>query len=317
MGFAVSACSNDSNGGIKAKDEINVFTGTPGKNGEVLAVKFDDTSNARPQQGVEFADVVYVTQVEAGLTRLMAIYSSNYPETIGPIRSARISDIDILANYGRVGFAYSGSQSKMRPILKAANLEIMSAERNSKKIFPTDPNRTPPYAMMLHPNLLLEKYGELQSARSVGWKHGKGSESAALIDSVDVRWPNAHYQIRWDGKMKRFILWHNGKPNLAASGIQLGGATMVIQLVEIHPSEFGDRFGGITPKSTVIGNGQGYLLRDGGIVPVRWSRTDATSPTEWRLADGSEAYFAPGQVWFFLTDREPEIATKPVTNPSK
>ena len=87
---------------------VNALTGLPGENGRVLAVKFDDTTFAHPQQGVEGADVVFVTQVEAGLTRLMAIYSSQYPEVIGPIRSARISDIDILAQFGRVGFAYSG-----------------------------------------------------------------------------------------------------------------------------------------------------------------------------------------------------------------
>ena len=80
---------------------VNALTGLPGENGRVLAVKFDDTTFAHPQQGVESADVVFVTQVEAGLTRLLAIYSSQYPEVIGPIRSARISDIDILAQIGR------------------------------------------------------------------------------------------------------------------------------------------------------------------------------------------------------------------------
>ena len=59
--------------------ERNVFTGKPGNNGKVLAVKFDDTSYAHPQQGLESADIVFVTQVEAGLTRVMGIYSSQYP----------------------------------------------------------------------------------------------------------------------------------------------------------------------------------------------------------------------------------------------
>ena len=95
----LSSCSLVS-GGEQSRPEIerNVLTGLPGSNGKVLAVKFDDTVYAHPQEGIEYADVVFVTQVEAGLTRVMGIYSSNYPEILGPVRSARISDIDILAH---------------------------------------------------------------------------------------------------------------------------------------------------------------------------------------------------------------------------
>ena len=102
----------------------NFFTGLAGENKQILVVKIDDTNAAHPQIGVESADVVYVEQVEGGLTRLAAIYTSKLPPLIGPIRSARISDIELLAQFGRVGFAYSGAQSKMRPVIAAANLEI-------------------------------------------------------------------------------------------------------------------------------------------------------------------------------------------------
>ncbi len=79
----------------KPEPERNILTGEVGSNGKVIAIKFDDTRAAHPQEGVESADVVVISQVEAGLTRLMGIYSSNYPEQVGPVRSARISDIDI------------------------------------------------------------------------------------------------------------------------------------------------------------------------------------------------------------------------------
>lgn len=73
-------------------------------------VKIDDTPPAHPQAGLEDADVVYIEQVEGGLTRLAAVFSSNIPTVIGPVRSARISDIEILKQFGRVAFAYSGAQ---------------------------------------------------------------------------------------------------------------------------------------------------------------------------------------------------------------
>ncbi|MFM8752371.1 MAG: DUF3048 domain-containing protein [Actinomycetota bacterium] len=285
--------------------ERNVLTGLPGANGKVLAVKFDDTTYSHPQQGVESADVVFVTQVEAGLTRLMGIYSSNYPELLGPVRSARISDIDILAQFGKVGFLYSGSQKKLRPVLSAANLVNLSAERNPPSIYFNDTARTQPYAMMVKPNLLLEKANEVSTVQSIGWSHGARPSSAKKIAAVSIRWPNAIYKATWSKMDKRFLLDHDNKPNLATTGDQLGSPMMVIQMVTIKPSEYGDKFGGVTPKTTVTGSGAAYLLRNGTMTKVKWNRPTAQSPTQWLLEDGTEAKFQRGQVWFFLTDQEP------------
>lgn len=84
------------------KDVVtNSLTGIEGVDGPVLVVKIDDTTFAHPQVGLKSADVVYIEQVEGGLTRLAAVFSSNIPALIGPVRSARISDIELLAQYGK------------------------------------------------------------------------------------------------------------------------------------------------------------------------------------------------------------------------
>ena len=309
----LSSCSLVS-GGEQAQPEIerNVLTGLPGSNGKVLAVKFDDTVYAHPQEGVEFADVVFVTQVEAGLTRVMGIYSSIYPEILGPVRSARISDIDILAQFGKVGFLYSGSQSKLRPVLSASNIVNLSAERNPPSIYFNDPGRTAPYAMMVKPNLLLEKASEVESVKSVGWKHGVRATSAKKILSATIRWPNAVYKAMWNKSERRFVLDHDKKANLAASGEQLGSPMMVIQIASISPSEYGDKFGGVTPKTTVTGTGTGYLLRNGSVTKAIWERATPEAPTTWTLEDGTDAFFQRGQVWIFLTDQQPEFEFAPI-----
>jgi len=292
--------------------ERNIFTGLPGNNGKVLAVKFDDTTYSHPQQGLESADIVFVTQVEAGLTRVMGIYSSQYPEVLGPVRSARISDIDILAQFGRVGFLYSGAQSKLRPVISNSNIINLSAERNPPTIYFNDPERTPPYAMMVKPNLLLDKAEDVVTARSIGWEHGERATSAKKIVSATINWPNAVYKATWSKIEKRFLLDHDNKPNFAKSGQQLGSPMMVIQITTIKPSEYGDKFGGVTPKTTVTGSGYGYLLRNGSVTRVSWERPTAEAATRWTLEDGSTAYFQRGQVWIFLTDQEPEFEYRPI-----
>jgi hypothetical protein len=311
LSLFLSSCASLPFAEEKIEIERNLYTNLPGSSGKVFAVKFDDTSAAHPQDGVESADIVYITEVEAGFTRLMGIYSSNYPEVLGPIRSARISDLSILGEYGKIGYLYSGAQSKMRPVISAANLVNLSAERNPPSIYFNEPSRRSPYSMMVRPNLLLEKAGDVELAKEPGWQHGARAEDAKKIISAEIEWANASYEAAWSVEEKRFLLKHNGKANIASSGIQLGSPMMVIQMVKISPSEYGDKFGGVTPKSEVIGSGHGYLLRNQRVVKVLWNRASLSEPTTWSLEDGSPAYFARGQLWFFLTDNEPKFTYLP------
>jgi len=165
--------------------------------------------------------------------------------------------------------------------------------------------------MMVRPNLLLEKAGDVELAKEPGWQHGARAEDAKKIISAEIEWPNASYEALWSVDEKRFLLKHNGRANIASSGIQLGSTMMVIQMVKISPSEYGDKFGGVTPKSEVIGSGHGYLLRNQRVVKALWNRASLSEPTTWSLEDGSPAYFSPGQIWFFLTDNEPKFTYLP------
>jgi hypothetical protein len=298
---------------IPEKAATNVLSGREGINGPVLAVKIDDTNPAHPQIGIEDADVVYIEQVESGLTRLMAIFSSRIPERVGPVRSARISDIDILSQYGKVAFAYSGAQSKLLPIISQANLLDLGAQRQSPTIYTTDPARIQPYAMVLRADLLMarivEKQYEIDSARSVGFIFGDEPKDGKPTDEVVIDWPAATYKAQWSESEKRWFLYHNGRINSAESGIILGPTTLVIQMVSITPSEFGDKFGGVTPFSETVGEGKAYVLRNGKRFAGTWTRSDANSGTTFSLLDGEEIKFAPGQVWVALTDREPKFTS--------
>ena len=94
------------------------FTGEPVPSlNRVLAVKIDNVVYARPQTGLARADIVYVLPVEGGLSRLMAIFSSRYPPVVGPVRSAREDDLQLLRQFGRPAFAYSGATPRLLPYI--------------------------------------------------------------------------------------------------------------------------------------------------------------------------------------------------------
>jgi len=296
---------------------FSVLSGREGTNGKVLVVKIDDTRMAHPQIGVEDADVVYIEQVEGGLTRLAAVFSSIIPTRIGPVRSARISDIEIISQYGHVAFAYSGAQKKLLPVISAANLQDLGAQREGAAIFTTDPTRTPPYAMVLRADLLFQKITEkgyeVAVAKNVGSVFGALQSGGVPVSQVEMHWPAARYLAQWSDDDQRWLLSHNGVVDVADSGINLGPTTLVIQMVSITNSEYKDKFGGVTPFSQTIGTGKAYVLRDGQSFICTWNRLFADSGTTFTLADGTPMNFAPGQIWFALTDREPDFTSPPAT----
>jgi hypothetical protein len=297
---------------VSTNSEVNSLTNLPGKDGPVLAVKIDDTPPAHPQIGIESADVVYIEQVEGGLTRIAAIFSNKIPKAIGPIRSARISDIDLLAQYGKVGFAFSGAQSKFEPVIAAANLYNLSAERNPPTIYYRDLNRSEPTNMFLDANSLLKKSitdegKEISISKPMGWKFGQAPTTGKTILSAKISWPTSKYEVSWSANEKRWLLSVDGKPDLDGNGRQLGSPTFVVQKVSITDSIYHDKVGGITPFSNTVGSGTGYLLRDGQAFSVTWSRPDSSSGTTWTLPDGQIANFATGQIWIALSEGLPKF----------
>jgi hypothetical protein len=294
----------------------NYLTGLPGTNGKVLAVKIDDTMEAHPQIGIEAADLVYVEQVESGLTRLLALYTSEYPEFIGPIRSARISDIDLLAPFGKVAFAYSGSQTKMRPVLAEANLNILSAERNPPSIFARDESRVSPVNMILYIEKLFQQASNklkmsLISLPSSPWLFGESSKLATPVKSAKITWPNAKYEVIWNSESKCWNLIQNDSVEVTTSGSNLCIQNAIIQKVKIEPSIYGDKFGGITPISQTVGSGKAVLLRDGKYLNLSWQRDDATQFTKWFDDQGERMKITPGKTWVFLAESDPILTLQP------
>lgn len=293
---------------------VNSISGLPGGDGPVLVVKIDDTRQAHPQIGLENADIIYIEQVEGGLTRLAAIFSSKIPTHIGPVRSARISDIELLEQYGNVAFAYSGAQEKLRPVIEAANLEDLGAQRQSSTIYTTDATRIQPYAMVLRADLLMEQIAAkglpVVVSQSMGWNFGSAPDAGIEITSAHLSWPASSYDAHWSQEEGRWLLDHSGAPNIAASGKRLGASTLVIQLVSITDSIYKDKVGGVTPFSATVGVGRGYILRDGKAFEANWSRENSASGTTWRTPMGEEIAFAQGQIWVALTDKEPVFAQK-------
>ena len=274
----------------------------------VYVVKIDDTREAHPQIGINQADVVYIEQVEGGLTRLAAIFSSTLPPEIGPVRSARISDIELLAQYGKVAFLYSGAQSKFRPVLKNANLIDLSAEHESPKLYSRKAGRLAPVDMVINTEELIritnERNLDIAKSKNMGWNFGKREKiQGKPVLSATIKWPAAKYQVSWNGK--GWAVAQNNSPEFDSDGKVVAPKTFVIQKVTITDSEYHDKVGGVTPFSATVGSGEAWILRDGFAIAGSWSRVTESDGTKWLDLEGKEIKFATGAVWVALTDQAP------------
>jgi hypothetical protein len=296
---------------VLAVAPASVLSGRPGaKNGPVLVVKMDNTYLSEPHFGIKDADVVYMEQVEGGLSRYAVVFSSVLPAKIGPVRSARISDIELFQPYGRVAFAYSGAQPRLITLLHQANLAVVAADDDITG-YARDYSRRAPDNLFAYPSALLKRAGGSVPAKDVGFRFARVAQPGGTpAASVTTGFPATRVGFTWSPTQQRWLATMNGSATHAAeNGAQLGGTTVIIQYVTVSRTDFLDSLGNYTPLSTTVGSGKALILRDGKAYDATWSRAGATAVTHWRVG-GKDFPLAPGQVWVLLIDKyKPAVVT--------
>ena len=271
------------------------FTGGPVPSlGPVLAVKIDNLAPARPQTGLTAADIIYVLPVEGGLSRILAVFSSHFPSVIGPVRSAREDDLELLGQFGRPAFAYSGAQPHLLPVVEKARIVDLYAGRVGGYF--RDPRRIAPHNLYAHTDKLLAEAPGASTAHDIGFRFGPAPAGGHPVASFTVSYRAASFTFRWSAAGGRWLVWMDGRPATAGEGGQLGAPTVVIQYTTVRTSRF--REAGVRPPyAESTGTGTGVVLRGGRSYAIRWSRPDASGGTTFTATTGGPMTFARGQVW--------------------
>ncbi|MCK8432818.1 DUF3048 domain-containing protein [Streptomyces sp. D2-8] len=260
-----------------------------------LAVKIDNAAPARPHTGVDAADVVYAEQVEGGLSRLMAVYATRLPKTVGPVRSARESDLELLRQYGRPTLAFSGAQKKLLPLIDEAPLRA-ETPGNAADAYFRGSGKPAPHNLYLRPERIVPK-APGQAALTTGFRYGPAPEGGTATDSRTVRYPAARFTFTWSDSRDRWLIGMDGTPATTADGERMAAATVVVQYVKVRESAFRDFLGNNTPYTETVGSGKAKVLRDGRAWDVNWTRENAADGTTFTTGDGTPVNFAKGQVW--------------------
>ena len=271
------------------------FTGEPVRSlRRELIVKIDNVAQARPPTGLTKADIVYLLPVEGGLSRIFAVFSSHIPPVVGPVRSAREEDIELLRQFGTPAFAFSGAQPRLLPVVERA--PIVNLYAGLVGGYYRDTGRVEPYNLYARTRQLLAQAPGASLARDIGFRFGPAPAGGRPVRSYSISYPAAAFTFRWSAAGHRWLVWMDGKPADATEGGQLGGPTVVVQYVRVATSGFLE-LGIRPPYANTVGSGSAVVLRDGRAYQVRWSRPDAGGGTTFTLAGGQRMPFARGQVW--------------------
>ncbi|MDQ1684714.1 MAG: hypothetical protein QOC82_1451 [Frankiaceae bacterium] len=271
-----------------------------------LAVKIDNVDVARPQSGVDKADIVVEELVEGGLTRLFAVFQCDTVPRIEPIRSARSSDADLLALLHGSVFAFSGANPRALPPIRAHGNAVMIAYDSLGQYFHRDGARPAPHNVYSSSATLLAA-GQARR-RGLGppppqFTYGVMDTSVARKATVvSMHWPQASAAWTWRGG--GWQRTQNGTPDVLTDGHRVSAANVVIMSIVIGSTGIRDVLGNASPLDITVGGPRPvWVLRDGHVIRGTWHRRSIGAFWQLRDAKGHVIKLKPGRTWVELLPR--------------
>jgi hypothetical protein len=285
-------------------EDVFALTGEPltdpGRAGAAaLVVKIDNHPQSRPQTAMEQADVVFEENVES-LTRFIAVFHSQEPDTIGPVRSARTSDLPVFAALNRPIVAWSGGNpyvSQAMANAERAGILVEQGHPSLPRCYRRDRSRSAPHNLYADPLCLREASPDAGPARPL-WEVGplgagvtgiETTDLAVAMDGVNVGWT-------WDPASERYLRSQGGRPHLMASGARLAADNVVVMTVEYVRSPADAR----SPEARTVGTGPVVVHRGGVAITGTWEREHLTGGFRFSTPDGRAITLGPGTVFVQL-----------------
>jgi len=272
-----------------------------------LNVKIDNVAAARPQAGVDAADIVYEEVVEGGLTRLLAVYQSADTDSIGPVRSVRPTDPNLAAPFGGV-FAYSGGSERFDALIRAtAGLTIASADEDGTPYVNRGPH-SGDHTTYTSTAALYAKVAPGASpppAFSPFLRDGEAFAPAGATPASSLALVVGTQPVGFDfdAATKTWKRTNNGRPDLLQNGAQVEATNVIVQFVPYNAVEGAtDTTGAQVFEAELIGSGEALILSDGKSITGRWTKSSTTAMTTYTDGAGSPIALLPGRTWVELPE---------------
>jgi DUF3048 family protein len=270
-----------------------------------LSIKVDNTRQARPQAGLNDADLVHEELVEGGLTRLLATYQSKDAGEVAPVRSARPVDGPLLRQLGGGLFAFSGGAAGVVNRVRPASGATFVDPGRAPAAYRRAGDRPAPYNLVTGTAALYEAGRRLDAGLRPPPPFLTFAEAppggGRPVQQLALRFsPSSRAAWRWDAAGGRFVRQQDGTQDRLADGEPVTTDNVLVLRVAIRLDENRDVLGNRTPDPVVIGSGRAWLLRDGRVVTGTWRRGSAARPLRVLGQDGEPLALRPGRTWVEL-----------------
>ncbi len=271
--------------------------------GPVIAVKVENSAAARPQTGLEAADVVFVEMVEGGQTRFHALYNSVIPEVVGPVRSLRPMDAAILGPW-RAALVYSGGQPQFERRVADAGIQLMY-EASQYGFFRDRSRRSPHNLYVRLPTAVAAIEPAHATPPTPLFHYSRVPLTGTPAAVVRAIYPNVRSGWEWSAEAGAWLRYDDGVASLTADATaQLRATNVLVLRVTTRNTGARDPAGAPVPETVLTGSGELRQFSNGQMVSGTWSKGGDNDPFEFRDAAGLPLLLTPGTTWIELLPAE-------------
>lgn len=305
------------------KGPVCPLTGAPPSHGKVprrpaLAVKVENLPAARPQYGLDHADIVFEEPVEGGITRFIAVFQCHNASRIEPVRSARLVDPDILEPLGKVLFAYSGA---IQPVIDKVDapgslLEDVGANGSAGTAYSRDPGRYAPHNLETSTGLLYAAAAAAHYPDTLPkplFSYGALQPGSTPVSAVHINFPLDVTSWTWDAATGRWLRSYSDTgPAMQGDDVQLNAVNVVVLHVVEYPTPYvEDETGAHENELVLTGTGKAWVFRNGREFKATWSRPTLADVTTFIGPGHQKLRLAPGNTWEELVPTSSTIDISP------
>jgi len=267
-----------------------------------LSIKIENSSAARPQQNLDAADVVFEEYVEYGISRLVAIYHSDIPESVGPVRSMRPMDKNIMGSFAGP-LIFSGAQGRFVTQTVNTGQKVITQDRGDSGFYRTS-DKAAPHNLHGKMSDFLKQAADMPAPPAQWDIVGEGEDPSAAagksISGIDIFMSGrSNPSWDWDDADSVWQRSEDGKAHVTTSGTQMSASNVVMLWVTV---KYTSAAGGSSVPETIVvtDSGTGYVASNNTMIPITWSKAGQFDPYIFSTEDGEPVQLAPGKTWVEL-----------------
>jgi hypothetical protein len=262
-----------------------------------VAVKIDNSAAARPQAGLDRADVIYEEFTE-GITRFVVVFQSSDAAQVGPVRSVRPGDTSIVKPLGGP-LVFSGGSAPVLAVVRSAG--IIQVTENDKETLQRRSGKRAPHNLYTTTDAMFRKTGAGSPPPAFSTFLAPGARSTAAggtaVSSLSLSAaPGVTAKYDWDPGASVWKRSTDGRPHMLEGNAQISPRNVIVQYTPYatFPPDPKVRY----PE--VVGSGDAVIFVGNTQVRAKWTKSSATAVTTFADSAGRPIPLAPGQTWVHL-----------------